>query len=58
MRLHLYEGDNSSKNLMAAGLEEQLSGWRERMLMANTVLRWEEPSFPAAVVGVVPAVAH
>jgi hypothetical protein len=30
---------------MATGLEEQLSGSGEGMLVANTVLRWKEPSF-------------
>uniref|UniRef100_A0A671G0N7 ARL6 interacting reticulophagy regulator 1 n=1 Tax=Rhinolophus ferrumequinum TaxID=59479 RepID=A0A671G0N7_RHIFE len=45
------EGDNRSTNLLAeetAGLEEQLQGWGEVMLMADKVLRWERAWFPPA----------
>ncbi|MEJ1273924.1 ADP-ribosylation factor-like 6 interacting protein 1 [Cricetulus griseus] len=50
------EGDNRSSNLLAvetAGLEEQLQGWGEVMLMADKVLRWERAWFPPAIMGVV-----
>ncbi|KAK7833350.1 hypothetical protein U0070_017349 [Myodes glareolus] len=50
------EGDNRSSNLLAvetAGLEEQLQGWGEVMLMADKVLRWERAWFPPAIAGVV-----
>lgn len=57
LRLHLGAVDNSRRNLMAIGLEEQLSGSGEGMLMANTVLRWKELSFHS-IVGVVHAVPH
>nr|XP_033770525.1 ADP-ribosylation factor-like protein 6-interacting protein 1 [Geotrypetes seraphini] len=48
--------DNKSTNLLAgetANLEEQLQGWGEVILVADRVLRWEKPWFPAAVIGTI-----
>nr|XP_033796336.1 ADP-ribosylation factor-like protein 6-interacting protein 1 [Geotrypetes seraphini] len=48
--------DNKSTNFLAgetANLEEQLQGWGEVILVADRVLRWEKPWFPAAVIGTI-----
>ncbi|XP_032086461.1 ADP-ribosylation factor-like protein 6-interacting protein 1 [Thamnophis elegans] len=50
------EGDNRSTNLLAAetaGLEEQLQGWGEVILVTDKILRWEKTWFPAAMLSVV-----
>lgn len=36
-----------------AGLEEQLQGWGEVILVTDKILRWERPWFPAAMLSVV-----
>ncbi|XP_061455807.1 ADP-ribosylation factor-like protein 6-interacting protein 1 [Rhineura floridana] len=50
------EGDNRSTNQLAAetaGLEEQLQGWGEVILVTDKILRWEKPWFPPAMIAVV-----
>lgn len=36
-----------------AGLEEQLQGWGEVILVTDKILRWEKTWFPAAMLSVV-----
>ncbi|KAJ7409853.1 ADP-ribosylation factor-like 6 interacting protein [Pitangus sulphuratus] len=50
------EGDNNSVYQLAsetAGLEEQLQGWGEVILLTDKVLRWERAWFPLALMSVV-----
>ncbi|CAH2307044.1 ADP-ribosylation factor 6-interacting 1 [Pelobates cultripes] len=50
------EGDNRSTNQLAAetaNLEEHFKEWGDVILVADRVLRWEKPWFPAIVMGAV-----
>ncbi|KAM8934551.1 ADP-ribosylation factor-like protein 6-interacting protein 1 [Pelodytes ibericus] len=50
------EGDNRSTNQLAAetaSLEEHFKGWGDVILVTDRVLRWEQPWFPAVVMGAV-----
>ncbi|KAG8432971.1 hypothetical protein GDO86_017296 [Hymenochirus boettgeri] len=50
------EGDNRSANQLAAetaNLEERFQGWGEVILVADRIIRWEKPWFPAAIMGVI-----